>query len=178
MCSRQLDGDQVTEVHSRRTSGSKRRLVATLELIRQGRWKPPSAHSVVEPKHDPTPHEFCDEWVERRRLEVGDRTVEYDVWALSHVLGVLGEVTRSRLTIERVDAYRTAKVQERERLDAAIAAWSLADTSSRGPRPPVGLGRGSINRTLRKLAAVLDDAVEYGLIASNPARGKRRRLKA
>jgi hypothetical protein len=34
-----------------------------------------------------------------------------------------------------------------------------------------------INMTLGRLAQILDDAVDYRLIESNPARGKRRRLK-
>jgi integrase len=40
------------------------------------------------------------------------------------------------------------------------------------------LGNGSINKTIAVLGAVLDSAIEYGHITSNPARGKRRRLKA
>ena len=41
-----------------------------------------------------------------------------------------------------------------------------------------GLSNSSINHVLSDLAQVLETAVEYGLIASNPASGKRRRLKA
>jgi integrase len=41
-----------------------------------------------------------------------------------------------------------------------------------------GLSHGSINKTLKVLAQVLDDAVEYGHLDVNPARGKKRRLKA
>ena len=40
------------------------------------------------------------------------------------------------------------------------------------------LGNESINKTLLLLAAIVDVAVDHGLLASNPARGKRRRLKA
>ena len=42
----------------------------------------------------------------------------------------------------------------------------------------VALSNESINKTLVLLANILDTAVEHGLLASNPARGKRRRLKA
>jgi integrase len=41
-----------------------------------------------------------------------------------------------------------------------------------------GLSNGSINHTLRHLAQILETGVEYGLLDSNPAAGKRRRLKA
>jgi len=38
------------------------------------------------------------------------------------------------------------------------------------------LSNGSINKTLNVLSAVLEQAVEYGWLGSNPARGRRRRL--
>jgi integrase len=41
-----------------------------------------------------------------------------------------------------------------------------------------GLSNGSINHTLRHLSQILETALEYELIASNPATGRRRRLKA
>ena len=40
------------------------------------------------------------------------------------------------------------------------------------------LSNGSINKTISVLAQVLDAAIEYEHIATNPARGRRRRLKA
>jgi integrase len=40
------------------------------------------------------------------------------------------------------------------------------------------LSNASINKTLKVLAQVLEDAVEFGHLEANPARGKRRRLKA
>lgn len=40
------------------------------------------------------------------------------------------------------------------------------------------LSNGTINRTIGLLAQILDVAVEYGHIPANPARGKRRKLKA
>ena len=42
----------------------------------------------------------------------------------------------------------------------------------------VALSNESINKTLVLLANILDAAVEYELLPTNPARGKRRRLKA
>jgi integrase len=40
------------------------------------------------------------------------------------------------------------------------------------------LGNESINKTIGLLGTILDLAVEHGLLAANPARGRRRRLKA
>jgi integrase len=56
--------------------------------------------------------------------------------------------------VQEVDRYRQAKVRES----------TLSVTS--------------INKTLTRLAQILEVAVEYELIARNPAKGRRRRLKA
>jgi hypothetical protein len=73
---------------------------------------------------------------------------------------VLAKHDLSQITIAEVDRDRAAKVRERERTDKR----PLADRS--------------INSTLNVLAQVLEVAVEYGNIPSNPARGRRRRLNA
>lgn len=59
----------------------------------------------------------------------------------------------STITVEEVDRYRTGKLRERE-------DWLVERT----------LSNRSINVTLNVLAAVLDDAVEYGHLTTNPAR--------
>lgn len=41
-----------------------------------------------------------------------------------------------------------------------------------------GLSAGSINKCIITLAAIVEDAVEYGLMPRNVARGKKRRLQA
>ena len=82
----------------------------------------------------------------------------------------------SAITIALVDEYRSEKVIERERIRAA-AAVGRPIRDKRGQRR-VALTNESINKTLVLLANILDTAVEHGLLASNPARGKRRRLKA
>jgi integrase len=74
------------------------------------------------------------------------------------------------ITIAEVDRYRAAKVHERDQLTAARAGGEKIDH-----RP---LSNSTINRTIGLLAQILDVAVEYGHIPANPARGKRRKLKA
>jgi integrase len=44
-------------------------------------------------------------------------------------------------------------------------------------RPPAALSATSINKTISRLAQILEFAVEYELIDKNPAKGKRRRIK-
>ena len=59
-----------------------------------------------------------------------------------------------QITIEDVERYRVSKVRDGQ------------------------LGATSINNTLMTLAAILESALDYELIARNPARGRRRRLPA
>jgi integrase len=58
------------------------------------------------------------------------------------------------ITVEEVDRYRASKVRE-GKLSANV-----------------------VNKTLTRLAQVLEVAVEYGYLDRNPARGRQRRLKA
>ena len=123
------------------------------------------------PKLEPTFHVFASEWVERRRHEVDARTVEYWQWALSsHLLAHFAELRPSQINVAAIDGYKLEKLRERERLEAL---------QRERPKERVerGLSNGSINKTLKVLAIVLDDAIEAGHIETNVARGKRRRLK-
>src|SRR5206468_7622709 len=111
---------------------------------------------------DPTFHEFASAWFEDRRHEVAPRTVEDYQWALTnHLLPFFAKHRLTQITIAEVDRYRAAKVREREQ---QLVRRSLSNTS--------------INATLNQLAQILELAVEYGQIPFNPARGRRRRLKA
>jgi integrase len=127
-----------------------------LALIKRGTWRPQEPPPTIEDsKPEPTFHEFASKWVADREHEVEPRTAEFWRWALSvHLLPHFKDHRIDAIGIREVDAYRTAKVK------AGV------------------LSAGSINKTLKVLAQILDDAVEYGCIESNPARGKRRRLKA
>jgi integrase len=128
--------------------------------IRRGIWKPPQPQPVATPAQDPTFHEFSSQWFEARRHEVSPRSVEDYHWGLTrHLLPFFKDHHLSQITIAEVDRYRIHKVREREKQGR-------------------GLSNGSINETLNLLAQILEVAVEYGHIQFNPARGRRRRLKA
>ncbi|HTZ87573.1 MAG TPA: tyrosine-type recombinase/integrase [Solirubrobacteraceae bacterium] len=130
--------------------------------IRRGIWKPPQPQPALAPAKDPTFHEFSSEWFEARRHEVSPRSVEDYRWGLTrHLLPFFKDHHLTQITIVEVDRYKTTKVSERER--------------GNGTRT---LSNGSINETLNLLAQILEVAVEYGHIQFNPARGRRRRLKA
>jgi integrase len=75
------------------------------------------------------------------------------------------------ITVELVDRFRVAKLQERER-------WEKATPEEQKKRlVPVGLNATSVNKTLALLARILDEAQDYGHIERNPAKGRNRRLK-
>jgi len=131
--------------------------------IRRGTWQSPQPQTPAPaPQEDPTFHEFASQWFEARRHEVAPRSVEDYKWALSrHLLPFFKDHRLTQITIAEVDRYKTAKVRDREQ--------------AKGGR---SLSNGSINETLNLLAQVLEMAVEYEHIPFNPARGRRRRLKA
>jgi integrase len=138
-------------------------LKRTLAAVELGIWQPPRPQPLVEEiEEEPTFHVFSSRWFEQKKLEgLEQRTLDHLQWALSgHLIDYFETLPLSQITAERIDAYRAAKVREREML--------LVD------RP---LGNSSINRTIQVLAQVLDAAEEYGHVGSNPARGRRRRLK-
>jgi integrase len=96
-------------------------------------------------------------------------------WSLErHLLPHFAGFRLSAIDARAIDAYKLAKLRTREQIEAARAE-ALTGDERFSERP---LANSSINHTLRHLAQILETAVEYELIPSNPATGKRRRLKA
>jgi integrase len=126
--------------------------------VRRGIWREPVETIVSnEPVEEPTFHELSSEWVAARTHEVDDRTVEHWRWALScHLLAHFKDYRPSQISVAQIESYKTAKLTEDE-----------------------PLSNNSINKTLKVLAQVLDYAQDLGYLQSdNPARGRKRRLKA
>lgn len=122
--------------------------------------------------------ELASSWCTRRRGEVSERTAEHFEWCLSvHLLAHFGELLPSEITLGTIQAYASEKIADRERRDHAITQWEQASRRTRGRRPSPGLSNSSIEKTIKTLAMVLDDAIDAGRVEANPARGRRRRLK-
>jgi integrase len=142
------------------TAEATTRKAAELELqniladVRRGLWRPVTTEP-EPPRRVPTFHEFASEWYAGKAQEgLGERTLEDYTWALSyHLLPYFGEMTLSQITKRDVDAYKAFKATDGV------------------------LGANTINKTLTRLAQILELAVEYELIPANPAAGRRRRLK-
>jgi len=130
-------------------------LANILADVRRGIWRPP-ATDIAPPAEqpDPTFHEFASEWLDTRKHELSETTVSDSTWALSnHLLPFFASHRLPEITIRAVDRYKTAKLAEGT------------------------LSANSINKTLSRLAQALEFAVEYELLAANPAAGKRRRVR-
>ena len=153
-------------------------LLNVIADVRRGMWRPVERAPVrrEEPREEPTFHEFASEWVAAREAEgLAAKTLVDLRWSLErHLLPYFADFRLGEITAQDVDRYKVAKVRERAAIEAERAA-----ALKRGERfSERGLANGSINHTLRHLAQILETAVEYGLIGSNAATGKRRRLKA
>jgi integrase len=124
--------------------------------VDRGIWRPHEPAPVEAPQEVPTFHEFASEWLDGRRAELRPRTVADYTWALSyHLLPRFKDHRLGQITVSEVDCYKAAKLREGK------------------------LGPAQINKTLKVLAMILDMAIEYGLTnGANPARGRRRRVKA
>lgn len=150
--------------------------------IRRGIWTPPrpararTAKPAVEPEaKTPTFHEFASRWLAGRRNEISPRTHEtYELALTHHLLPYFAHDGLDEITIEAVDTYRRHKVAQSQQRRAALEAAAHLPYNERPPRP---LSATTINKTIDVLQMVLSQAVEYGHIPSNPAAGKRRRLK-
>ncbi len=128
-----------------------------LARVKLGTWTPPNPPELedVAVESDPTFHVFASDWLDAHEGEWRPKTRRDYEWKLSdHLLPFFKAHRLSQITVAEVDRYRTAKVKQGK------------------------LSATSINKTIALLAQVLEDAVEYGQIERNPARGRRRRLKA
>lgn len=122
--------------------------------VRRGIWQPAAPPPAPEIKEDPTFHKFATDWFEAVRGELRPKTVLDYEWQLScHLLPFFRAHRLSQITVQEVDRYRQTQVRRDQ------------------------ISPSSINKTITRLAQILEVAVEYELIDRNPAKGRRRRLK-
>ncbi len=153
--------------------------------VRRGIWRPPEPEPAPEIDRNPTFHEFASRWFDATKHEWRPKTRRDYEWQLSHhLLPFFKDHRLAQITIAEVDRYRQGKVaQAAAARTAAEHCKPLIDEyvdrqGRRHHRPRRPLSTTSINKTITRLAQILEVAVEYGLIERNPAKGKRRRLKA
>lgn len=147
---------------------AKRKLGHVLADVERGIWKPEAPPPDQASADEPTFHEFASEWFEGIAPELRERTrIDYQ-WRLSnHLLPYFAKHRLSAITVEEVDRYRREKVRESKAV-AAARQRQLALPKKDRKRLVRPLSNSSINKTIRLLAAVLEQAVEYGYLDRNP----------
>lgn len=152
--------------------------------VRRGLWVPPDRR--IRPTNTDGDgsrrtkpvifDQFASDRLHSRRGEVSERTYRFEEWALDlHLMPYFSGWALEDIDIEAVDDYRRFKVQQSQlRREAIESGEPLRDKRGYLIRP---LSPGTINRTIDILRSILELAVEYRHISSNPAAGRRRRLK-
>ncbi len=153
--------------------------------VRRGIWRPIEPAPAPQAVSDPSFHEFASRWYDGAKDEWRAKTrLDYQWQLTRHLLPFFKDHHLSQITIAEVDRYRQKKVAEAQTAVAEAAAGRprIEEYIDRNRvtrrRPDRGLSATSINKTITRLGQILEVAVEYGLIQSNPARGRRRRLRA
>jgi integrase len=129
-----------------------RRILADVE---RGIWQPEDRlPAPLESGVEPTFEEFATAWLRDGEPGWRPRTISDYRWALErHLLPHFAAHRLSEITVEEVDRYKANKLREGR------------------------LAPNAVNKTLTRLAQILELAVEYGHIERNPAKGRRRRVK-
>lgn len=157
-------------------------LLNVLADVRRGLWVPPERSRRARSAASTGARslkgfdEFAVERLLSRRGEISSRTYAFEEWALYlHLQPYFTGWALVDIDIEAVDEYRRFKVQQSQlRREAIEDGKPLRDERGLLIRP---LSAGTINRTIDILRSILELAVEYGHVVSNPAAGRRRRLK-
>jgi integrase len=154
------------------------RLQDTMALVRMGKWQPPEADPEPEaPKVAPDFRTFASQWYAAASPEWGERTRTDYKWRLAHLPEHFARHRLDRITVEDVDRFRQMKVRESTAVAAARERELAKPPEERVHPLPRPLSNGSINKMIRLLSVVLDQAQEYGYLSTNPAKGKKRLLR-
>jgi integrase len=157
-----------------RAERARRQLLAKIDL---GLWTPGSVPGTAEPDREPRFVDLATDWLADRLRDpaIRSRTTEDDRWRLTrYLIPFFGEMQPSQITALTLKQYRRHLHQENAQILAARDAGApLSDPRSRQRLRP--LSNGSINKTLRTLAAILDEAEDAGWVSRNIARGPRAR---
>jgi integrase len=166
------------------TQMAERELAVVLRDVDLGTWRPPRPEAAPVTELDPSFHEFASDWYATKELEVEPNTANhYRNDLTNHLLPFFKGHHLSQITVAEVDRYRQHKVREAAQITAAAESGKpmmvsyvdrLGRSYRRRARP---LSARSINMHIDLLAQILAVAVDHGQHPSNPAVGKRRRMK-
>jgi integrase len=157
-----------------RAERARQQVLAKIEL---GIWRPHETAARASAEREPTFAELATDWLldRERNPAIRARTTEDDRWRLTrYLIPSFGEMLPSQITPLALKQYRRRIHEENEHIRTARGAGTpLRDPRTGQPLRP--LSNGSINKTLRTLALILDEAEDAGWITRNVARGRRTR---
>ncbi len=147
--------------------------------VRRATWVPPGTRDRWRPAAEIERANcfgpFARELLLARRGQVTPATIRYIEWGFSHLMPYFADWALEEIDVRGVDAYRAHKAKESQaRREALERGKPKRDKAGRILRP---LSGSSINKTIDNLQWVLAIALEQGRIETNPAAGRRRRLK-
>jgi len=138
-----------------------------MEKVRRGTWTPPdegvpAADEPEAPETSETIHVTISRWWQKKKRDLSPNArVDYK-WRYEHILAFSADKPTSEINKQWVDELRDHLAQQPAKTRREGSDKTLS------PR--------SVNHVLEVLAQVLDLAVDYDMLDSNPARGKRRRM--
>jgi integrase len=161
--------------------GARRELTDVLAKVRLGIWRRPTAAMRARRAGSGTSFEqYARHWLEAKaegtygEIRAGT-AASYRCYPERHLLPVFEDCLLEEIDRARCLRLKAALIANARELRAASEAGrQLRDERGRRRRP---LGPASIRGVLQILAAILDEAVEDELLQSNPARGKRMRVR-
>jgi integrase len=126
----------------------------------------PATQSIDLPGKVQTFHEFAEEWWTRHEGQITKGTQADYRWRLQvHLIPYFGPLALDAITFDTVEKYIAAK----------LAGLIFENGVEVGKGDP--LSARSINMHVTLLGAIMERALERGLISRNPAKGKGRRVR-
>jgi hypothetical protein len=160
---------------------ARRELGETVTRIKLGVWKRPTTAMRARRTGSRTSfQEYARQWLQAKIEgtfgEIRASTAAgYRCCVELHLLPAFGECSVEEIDRARCLRFKARLMSDARELRAAIEAGRvLRDERGRRRMP---LGPASIRKVLQVLGTILDDAVEDELLESNPARGKRMRVR-
>jgi integrase len=160
---------------------AERELAVVLRDVDLRTWRRPQKDPAPAPAEDPGFLQFAAEWFAAKELEIEKNTARsYQNDLRKHLLPFFKDHALSQITVKEIDRYRRQKVRESAQATARVEAGKprmveIVDPRGRSylrPERPL-----SINMHIDLLSQILALAKDHDHILSNPALGKRRRLK-
>jgi Phage integrase, N-terminal SAM-like domain len=157
-----------------RVETARKQLLAKIEL---GLWTPGAIGGGGDPEDEPTFRELATDWLadRKRNPAIRPKTIELNRSQLiRYLLPFFGDLLPSQITPQKIKEYRRGIHEDNAQLRAFTEAGKPLVDPRNGRRIRT-LGNESINKTLRVLAQILDEAEDATWIDRNPARSRRMR---